>query len=161
MKEFRVMYTNHGYSVPALQPWFPTRELATKALKKLKKRPSWQTEKLFLAERVGHNKIQMPCQRYRGKPVYSQSYYFCEALEPGDYVSEDVIDNMVNALPPACMRHDCVQSGEPYSCRIDASGKTRNTFWTFKCIAEHIWEFCGDCFLGENEQRGEIPVYMQ
>lgn len=161
MKEFRIMYTNRGYSVPAIQPWFPTRELAMKALRKLQRRPSWQNEKLFLTERTEADRNLIPCQVHCGKPVYSSDYYFSEALDPGDCVTEDVINNIVNALPPAYMRSDCVQSGEPYSCRIDDADRTRNTYQTFKRVADGIWEFCGDCFRGENVQHGETPAYLR
>lgn len=160
MKEFRVMYVNRGHSIPAMQSWFPTEDLAMKALAKLRTKSLWRNEKLFLEERAREGAELPPCTMYRGKPVYSPEWYFSDALEPGDYVAEDVVDSLMNAMPPACMRGDCSQLGEPYSFRIDEDGNTRNTYWTFKRIAECVWEFCGDCFRGENVQRGETPAYI-
>lgn len=80
-------------------------------------------------------------------------------------MSQDVVDNAVNCLPPACMRSDCTQLGEPYSHREDPnSGKWRPVFATFKRTTyageNSIWQFCGYCFAGENKERGKDPVYV-
>ena len=80
--------------------------------------------------------------------------YF-DSLTIGDLIEGDVIENSRNTLPPTCDRSDCMQIGEPYSTRIDESGKWKTTFLTFKKISDEIWEFCGDCFIGENIQTGK------
>ena len=43
-------------------------------------------------------------------------------------------------------------------CYEDENGNGKATYSTFKRIAEGIWEYCGDCFRGENVKRGtELP----
>jgi len=92
--------------------------------------------------------------------TYSLSDFSYENLQIGDYVDQDVVDEQVNMLPPACMRSFCTQMGEPYSHRQDPeTGKWRATYATFKKIRENVWEFCGHCFRGENVERGIEPVY--
>ena len=99
------------------------------------------------------------------KEVYTGDTFDYGKAKIGDYVSQDVVDNAVNCLPPACMRSDCTQLGEPYSHREDPnSGKWRPVFATFKRITyageNSIWQFCGYCFAGENTERGKDPVYV-
>lgn len=78
----------------------------------------------------------------------------------GALVNTEVVDNAMNCLPPACMRSDCAQMGEPYSHRQDPeTGAWRPTFATFKKVAGDTWQYCGNCFRGENEPRGADPVY--
>lgn len=80
--------------------------------------------------------------------------------EPGDLVTQEVVDEYMNALPPACMRSDCSQLGEPYSHREDPeSGKFRATYLTFAKVAPGLWEYRGHCFRGENTERGTDPIY--
>ena len=79
----------------------------------------------------------------------------------GDYVEEKIVDEMINCLPPACMRSDCMQCGEPYSHREDPNtGKWRATYSTFKKVTNGIYEYCGHCFYGENVERGNEPIYI-
>lgn len=84
---------------------------------------------------------------------------FDDYVKVGDKVDEMFVDYFMDLLPPVCMRNDCSQIGEPHSQRIDdVTGKCQCTFGTFKKISDGVWEFCGNCFLGENKERGtEIP----
>ena len=43
------------------------------------------------------------------KEVYTGDTFDYGKAKIGDYVSQDVVDNAVNCLPPACMRSDCTQ----------------------------------------------------
>ena len=77
----------------------------------------------------------------------------------GDYVEQAVVDNAMDCLPPACLRSNCSQMGEPYSSRYDPDAKVwRNTYATFKRVSgsfpNGIWQYCGHCFRGENVERG-------
>lgn len=79
----------------------------------------------------------------------------------GDMVEESIVDSFINCVPPACMRSYCMQCGEPYSHREDPdTGKWRATYTTFKKVANGIYEYCGHCFCGENEERGNEPIYV-
>ena len=53
-------------------------------------------------------------------------------------------------MPPVCMRSDCSQIGEPAAHKINDESIYKATYATFKRIAEDIWEYCGECFRGEN-----------
>lgn len=101
---------------------------------------------------------------YNGKEVWTEDTFDYGAVQIGDYVDQAVVDDIMDCLPPACMRSDCSQMGEPYSHRFDPNtGKWRETYATFKRVAgrwpDSIWEYCGHCFLGENTERGEDPAY--
>lgn len=102
--------------------------------------------------------------QYNGKEVFTQDTFSYEDIEIGDYVEQAVVDDAMNMLPPACMRSSCSQVGEPYSHRQDPdTGKWRVTYATFKRVTsgnDGIWEYCGHCFCGENEERGKDPVYI-
>lgn len=102
--------------------------------------------------------------QYNGKEVFTQDTFSYEDIEIGDYVEQAVVDDVMNMLPPACMRSSCSQVGEPYSHRQDPdTGKWRATYATFKRVTsgnDGIWEYCGHCFCGENEERGKDPVYI-
>ena len=98
-----------------------------------------------------------------GKPVFTEDAFRYETAKVGDYVEQAVVDNAMNCLPPACMRSDCSQVGEPYSHRQDPdTGRWRATYSTFRRVTDGpdgIWEYRGNCFLGENTERGKDPVY--
>ena len=80
-------------------------------------------------------------------------------MEVGEYVTEEAAESIINCLPPACMRADCIQLGEPQTSRYDEKkGDWRDTYLTIKRVADGIYEYCGDCFRGENKMRGmEMP----
>lgn len=81
---------------------------------------------------------------------------------PGDLVSQEVVDNYMNALPPASMSFTCAQVGEPYSHEKDPkNGRIRPTFMTFKKVRDGVWEYCGNCFIGETSPRGEEMPYVR
>lgn len=103
---------------------------------------------------------------FNGKIVMTPETFSYEKVQIGDYVSQEVVDDAMDCLPPACMRMDCAQLGEPYSHREDPdSGRWRPTFDTFKHIAgkypDGIWQYCGHCFQGENVERGKDPCYVR
>lgn len=104
---------------------------------------------------------------YNGKKVYAADEFVYSKAKIGDYVEQEVGDDMLDALPPACMRSSCSQLGEPHSHRQDPdTGEWRATFPTFKKVCgtwrngNEIWEYCGNCFSGENVERGKDPVYI-
>ena len=80
------------------------------------------------------------------------------ALEIGDLVDASIVDQIINCLPPACMRSDCTQLGEPTDHRMD-KGQLKPVFATFRKVEDNIWEFCGSCFQGENAERGVETPY--
>lgn len=160
MKEYRVVYNNKGYTIEAGQNgWIPSKEIAEKILLHQQNKFYFRNTILYLEERERTEPLdKKDCRFYEGKIVYNEDWLYFDALEIGDYVEEEVVDNFMDMLPPACMSSDCFQIGEPASSKIDDDGNYRNTYATFKRVAKDIWEYCGNCFRGENVERGkEIP----
>lgn len=93
------------------------------------------------------------------KKFWTQKDFDYSKVKIGDYVEQAVVDDAMACLPPASMRSDCSQLGEPYSTRFDPeSGNWRSTYATFKRVSgafpNGIWQYCGHCFRGENVERG-------
>ena len=98
---------------------------------------------------------------YNGKKVFDRESFSYELAKIGDYVTEEVVDDAINCLPPASMTTRCSQMGEPISDRFDPDNHCwRSTYETFTKVAEDIWMYCGDCFRGEIAQRGRPLVYV-
>lgn len=102
---------------------------------------------------------------YNNKEVWTEDNFNYNTVQVGDYVERAIVDEAMDMLPPACMRSDCSQIGEPYSHREDPdTGKWRATYATFKRVTSGrngIWQYCGHCFRGENVERGTDPVYVR
>lgn len=100
---------------------------------------------------------------YNGQEVFTPDTFDYSKACIGDYVSQAVVDDTMDCLPPACMTSACSQMGEPYSHREDPdTGKWRPTFATFRRVSSDyggIWQYCGHCFQGENKERGADPIY--
>ena len=138
------------------------KEMAECAAKAFNERP-WKAKgdpEAYVIESVYKGKRPQPCRTYEGKPVYNQSYWTYDR-PVGSLVEKEIVDDAINALPPACMRSNCMQMGEPNDERFDEEkGKWRSTYETFKQVASDIYEYCGDCFRGENVMRGKERSYV-
>ena len=157
-KGYKVVY-KHGEHEICIGNYrvFADREMTERYMKGYQKKP-WMREQLYIVEDTYEGKQLKPCREYEGKRVYNWDYWTYEGAEIGDLVEEEIVDDAINAVPPACMRSSCMQCGEPSDTRIDENGIVRNTYSTFKKVAKGIYEYCGNCFRGENVQRGkEIP----
>ena len=160
--EYQIVYDYKGNQICVGNAyWIPDRGTAQKILEKKQKNAIFRDRTLYLIERETDEPLSLkPNGLFNGKPVYNPDTLWWDAMEPGDLVDEDVADNILNALPPACMRRDCLQLGEPNSTKIDDKGKWRPTYLTLKKITDGVFEFCGYCFRGENEERGEEIPYI-
>lgn len=157
MTGYEVVYDYNGYTLTAGNPCiFPDRTIAENYMDNYQSYP-WFKKELYIRETVYEGRELKPCKEYAGKRVYNDSWYRgVDALKIGDYVEESIVDDLINCMMPACMRSDCSQLGEPISHRFDENaGKFRPTYATFKNVSGDVWEYCGDCFKGENEQRGK------
>lgn len=73
-------------------------------------------------------------------------------LSKGDIVSEDIVDNFMDMLPPRAMSYGYLQVGEPYSHVYDIDHRLRPTYMTFaKC--DGVWRYYGNCFVYETIDR--------
>lgn len=162
-KGYMVVYNYKGYEIPAgNMVVYPTRELAEKFARNYASRP-WFNHPLYIVDREYKGEPLEPCRIYKGKTVYNESYNFgIDCMEIGDYVEEEVVDNYMNCLLPACYKKECSQLGEPNMQRFDEEkGKYRNTYETFKYVSDGVWEYCGDCFRCENVKRGKTYEEME
>jgi hypothetical protein len=73
-----------------------------------------------------------------------------EYLQIGSIVDNEMVDYMVSVLPPVTLNGNMVQMGEPYSHRVDETGKWRATWATF-VKTEAGWAYAGHCFKGRYE----------
>ena len=165
MKEFQICYDlergNKIYQLPAGNPfWYKDRFTAERILEHRQADQIWKNDKLYIIEReVDGEDTREPNRFYKGKILWSYERLFWDAVEVGEYVTEEAAESIINCLPPACMRADCIQLGEPQTSRYDEKkGDWRDTYLTIKRVADGIYEYCGDCFRGENKMRGmEMP----
>ena len=75
-----------------------------------------------------------------------------KAMQPGDYVAAEIVDELRDCLPPRTDRRDLFQLGEPYDyCEDPETGKYRATYTTF-ARDEIGWYYCGHCFTGQREE---------
>ena len=52
---------------------------------------------------------------FNNKPVLTPEEFDYSTAKIGDYVNQEVVDNAMDCLPPACYCSRCSQMGEPYS----------------------------------------------
>lgn len=86
---------------------------------------------------------------YNGKTVFDCDNFDLNVCNVGDYVRQEVVDDFMNLLPPACQTSACAQH--------------RNTYVTFKRVTygdNAVWQYCGHCFCGETVERGTEPPYI-
>ena len=81
--------------------------------------------------------IKVACQCSTGS-IY-------DYLNKGDIVSEDIVDNFMDMLPPRAMSYGYLQVGEPFNYVYDIEHRLRPTYVTFaKCNGQ--WMYYGNCF---------------
>lgn len=150
-KEYRIVYDNvkpeKTYQTEfGTHGWIWDHDLALKLLDREQKRADvygWGI-KLYLIEQEQTKEHRENRIYYDGKPVYNWDTVIWAAMDPGDYVENEIADDIFDALPPVSMTSKCLQLGEPYS---HVNGKP--TFLTLSRIDEQTWMFRGYCFRGQ------------
>lgn len=69
-------------------------------------------------------------------------------LNLGDIVSEDIVDNFMDMLPPRAMSFGYLQVGEAYDHIYDIEGRLRALYMTFAKY-DGQWRYYGNCFEWE------------
>ena len=81
----------------------------------------------------------------------SNADYFDKFCKPGDIVSQDIVDEFANSLPPIICNEKYVQAGEPYNSLEDPKDhKFKSTYTTFEKNNDGMWVYKGNCFKGQN-----------
>lgn len=164
-KGYKAVYNHNGYELNAGNgnAIFHSREMAERQAEAFNNRP-WRLdsdEKAYVVETIYEGKRPKPCREYNGKIVYNEDWWFGDIGRIGDLVEWKIADYAGQCVPPASYGNNFIQCGEPYSSRLDDNtGKYRSTYSTFKRIAEDVWMYCGNCFRGEDVERGAEPVYV-
>lgn len=102
--------------------------------------------------------------KYSGKPKTLEKWMgsglnLCEYLSVGDEVDEELVDNMMNCVPPHRLKYGYLQIGEAYADAFDESEgikRYRATYGTFhkKSIEGRCcWVYAGNCFSDETVNR--------
>lgn len=83
----------------------------------------------------------------------SNSKTFNDYFPIGCKVDEDIVREMLEALPPRTNAYGLMQMGEPVGSGYDTvTGKYRTTWMTFY-KKEEQWYYAGNCFAGETLNR--------
>ena len=156
---YEVVYDYKGYTLKVGNPIVFHDLTLAENYKRHYESYSWMNHELYIRKATFEGVKPRECKLFNGKKVYNRDWWYTlDNFVIGDYVETEIVDEIINCLPPACMRSDCMQCGEPSSSRCDENGNFRTTYSTFKKIADGIWEYCGDCFRDENYRHGrEIP----
>lgn len=157
---YEAVYYHNGYRLAVGNPQvFPLKKVAETYKKHYEAYP-WFNDEIFIEEKSYEGVPIKEYQTFNGKEIIDADHYFgLDSCEIGSYFAEELVNEFMDMLMPACMRDDCSQLGEPIALRMDEQGTYRNTYATFKKIEDNIWEYCGDCFRGENIKRGNDPRY--
>ena len=92
----------------------------------------------------------------------SNTTYFDEFFKAGDLVSEEIVNNFLNSVPPITHHEKFIQAGEPYAERFDVEdNRYKETYTTFEKEVAH-WVYKGNCFKNKNVDQTYInkPPYM-
>ncbi len=158
---WKAVYNHKGYQLYAGNPIiYHDREMAELAAEEFNNRPWNNGDKAFVIKDIYRGQKPVPCRTFEGKTVYNRSYWTYNR-PVGSLVEEEIVDDLMNCVPPLTMRSNCMQTSEPHNHKEDEkTGQVKATYATFKKVAEGIYEYCGDCFKGENEMRGKEIQYV-
>lgn len=154
-KGYKVVYNNKNYILSVGNPIvFYDYESALRYMNGCKKKPIYKDKNIYIADAIYEGKIPKKCRFYNGKKVFNKDYWYYEGASIGELVEFEIVEDLINCVPPTSLKQNCIQCGEPYDARYDENGNIRNTYTTFKKITPDIYEYCGNCFKGENVEKG-------
>jgi len=156
MKVYRVVY---GDGI-VYRDGIPTPHAANIVMKQAAQRPYMQANLLTMRKQEYNVPGKRRPNRFMGgRQVLNRDYYYADALCPGALVENEVISELIDALPPTYLSSSLFQSGGAYSMR-EIDGRCRPTYATFQRVDHDTWKYCGACFRGEKEERGEELPYV-
>ncbi|MBQ7818485.1 MAG: hypothetical protein IJ341_02190 [Bacteroidales bacterium] len=92
--------------------------------------------------------------------MWEEAGSFDRVAVPGDTVDEEIVEEMMNNVPPLYYHSAYRQCGEPADHRKDVEhGWYAPVYTTFKKNSDGVWIYVGECFKGESEhQSNKLPV---
>lgn len=97
-----------------------------------------------------YNEEENAPEEYSGNSPYTMSNWkhdkTLDNLKPGMDVTREVIDDLLNSVPPTTYKRTCFQPGEPYTVV-----KGQSAYQTFAQNADGTWKYIGLCAAGQNK----------
>lgn len=79
----------------------------------------------------------------------------------GDLVDNDIVEEIINSVPPVTYCSYCTQAGEAFSFAKDSNGVAKDVFITFAVFNDKWWKFKGYCFQGCTENQIQYKSKIQ
>lgn len=89
-----------------------------------------------------------------------------EYCKPGELVTEDIVDEFTNSVPPTTLRSGYVQAGEACSSEQDDDGVWRDTYTTFTYhgkdgAGRSLWLHNGYCFKNGTDNKASTETSLE
>lgn len=86
--------------------------------------------------------------------------------KPGELVTEDIVDQFVNSVPPTTFRSGYVQAGEAYDSQPDGDSIWRDTYTTFTyhgkdSAGRSLWLHNGYCFKNGTDNKVDVKTSLE
>ena len=104
--------------------------------------------------------------KYNGKPKTMEEWEssgitaFDDYVALGDEVDEEIVDNYLGMVPPACHSKRLMQMGEADQHLPNANGSYKATYMTFE-KSDGQWYYRGYCFLCDTRNKKRFPTFPE
>lgn len=104
--------------------------------------------------------------KYNGKPKTMEEWEssgitaFDDYVALGDEVDEEIVDNFLGMVPPACHTKRLMQMGEADQHLPNANGNYEATYMTFE-KSDGQWYYRGYCFLCDTRNKKRFPTFPE
>lgn len=104
--------------------------------------------------------------KYNGKPKTMEEWNssgiteFDDYVGLGDEVDEEIVDNYLGLVPPACHTKRLVQMGDPVEHLPNANGRYEAVYMTFEKV-DGKWYYRGYCFQCDTRNKKRFPTFPE
>lgn len=104
--------------------------------------------------------------KFNGKPKTMEEWNssgiteFDDYVGLGDEVDEEIVDNYLDLVPPACHTKRLVQMGDPVEHLPNADGRYEAIYMTFEKV-DGKWYYRGYCFLCDTRNKKRFPTFPE
>ena len=132
----------------------------------LKLNPKWQLKVLEFVQRERRKITEDKTIKNLDGWYKSGLRTWGDYCKPGELVTEAIVDEFANSVPPKTFRNGFVQAGEAYDTQPDENGVWRNTYVTFTYhgkdgAGRSLWRFEGYCFVGQANNRVGVKTSLE
>lgn len=94
--------------------------------------------------------------------MWEEAGSFDRVAVPGDIVDEEIVEEMMNNVPPLYYHSSYRQCGEPANhCKVPERDWYAPTYTTFKKNTDGVWVYVGECFKGESKHQSNTPPVIK